>query len=145
VGDETPWWVEQAVFTDDHLARRTGAPRRRVKVAWWSASASTARGPDVTGLLSRLWSGREHRPGADEVFVAMFEPDDPVGARPFLVLRARQGGLGPARGRALATVHGRAEPGGVLVVETHAGTIVPAEPPAAPGDEAPSWSETDPR
>jgi hypothetical protein len=145
VDDETRWRADQAAFTGDHLARRAGGSRRRVKVMWWSVSASRARGPDVTGLLAQLWSGRGRRPGADQVFVALFEPDDPVGARPFLVLRARDGGLGAPRGRALATVHGQAEPGGVLVVETRAGTIVPAEPPGEPGDDAPSWTETDPR
>jgi hypothetical protein len=143
VDEEIRWRAEQAAFTADHLGRQAGGPRRRVKVVWWSASL--ARGPDVSGLLARLWSGRDRRPGADQVFVALFEPEDPVGARPFLVLRARDGGLGATRGRALATVHGQAEPGGVLVVETRAGTIVPAEPPAEPGDDAPSWTETDPR
>jgi hypothetical protein len=143
VDDEVRWLVEQSEFTADHLARRAGAERRRVKVLWWTASASVPRRPDVTGLLARLWSGGAGQ-GGQHLFVALFEPDDPVGARPFLVLRASPGEAGTPNGRGLAVVHGRAEPGGVLVVETPAGTIVPAEPPAPPGDRAPSWAETDP-
>ena len=141
--DERRWRSEQAAFAAEHLEWHASGPRRPVKVMWWSVSVG--RGPDVTGLISRLWSARSRRPGEEQVFVALFAPDDAVGTRPFLVLRAQPGGVSTARGRAVATVHGEPEAGGVLVVETRAGTIVPAEPPAAPGDDAPSWTETDPR
>ena len=143
VDDERRWRAEQAAFAAEHLGWHGAAPRRPVKVMWWSVAAG--RGPDVTGLISRLWSGRSRRPGEEQVFVALFAADDPVGSRPFLVLRAQPGGVTSARGRGVATVHGEAEPGGVLVVESRAGTIVPAEPPATPGDDAPSWTEVDPR
>ena len=134
------WSDAQDAFTAAHLGR-AGSERRRVKVRWWSAP--TSRGPDVTGMVARLWSGRGTRPGDDLVFVALYEPSDPVGARPFLVLRARPGDVVTPSGRATATVHGTAAPGGFLVVETRAGTIVPAEPPGEPGDDAPPWTEVD--
>jgi hypothetical protein len=143
VDDDRRWRAEQAAFATEHLERHAAAPRRPVKVMWWSVALG--RGPDVTGVLSRLWSARGRRPGEDPVFVALFPAEAPVGSRPFLVLRAQPGGVASAQGRAVATVHGEAEPGGVLVVETRAGTIVPAEPPGAPGGDAPSWTETDPR
>lgn len=76
--------------------------------------------------------------------MAVFEPEAPPGARPFLVLRAQPGGLTTAHGRALATVHGTAEPGAALVLEARGALVVPAEPPAAPDEDAPSWTETDP-
>ena len=138
--DDGDWAGQQLAFTAAHLARE-GAERRRVKVRWWSAP--TSRRPDVTGMVARLWSARRTRPGDDLVFVALYEVDDPVGARPFLVVRAHAGDLAAPSGRATATVHGAAVPGGALVVEARAGTIVPAEPPAEPGADAPSWTEVD--
>lgn len=137
--DPDAWPAAQHAFTAAHLAR-AGAPRRRVKVLWWSEA--TSRGPDVGGLVSRLWSGP--RPRQDRVvFVAMFEPDAPVGTPPFLVVRAGDSDLVAPSGRATATVHGDAVPGGALVIEARVGTVVPVEPPAEPGEGAPPWTEVD--
>ena len=135
------WPAAQDACTAAYLARR-GSPRRRVKVRWWTEA--TRRGPDVTGVVGVLWSGRRTRPGGPALFVAVYEPDVPVGAQPFLVVRARDADLAAPSGRGLATVHGDAAPGGALVIEMRAGTVVPAEPPAAPGEGAPAWTEVDP-
>lgn len=139
--DAGGWAAAQSAFTAAFLAR-AGAPRRRVKVRWWSEA--TTRGPDVTGAVARLLSARRSHTRGRVVFVAVYEPDAPVGAPPFLVVRAGDDDLASPSGRATATVHGDAAPGGALVVETRVGTVVPAEPPAEPGDAAPTWTEVDP-
>ncbi len=145
-GDGTPdrvarsdWAEEQRALYESYVDRRVGAERRRVKILWWTAAVG--RGPDVMGLVSRLWAGRRTRPAVDQVFVAVYEATAPIGARPFLVVRARPDSFTEARGRATATAVGRAEPEGALVIETRRGAVVPAEPPGLPGDNAPSWSE----
>jgi hypothetical protein len=111
-----------------------------VKIHWWTA-AGRARRVDLMGTLSQLWSGRQA--DADPVLVAVYEATDPVGAPPFLVVRAAPGSFADASGRALATIVGRAEPGGALLVETRHGAVLPIAPPAAPDDDAPPWSEID--
>jgi hypothetical protein len=140
VTGERGWASAQHAVTAAHQAR-SGTARRRVKVQWWTAAA--ARGPDVTGVVTRLWSGRRSRARTGETFVALYEPEDPVGAPPFLVVRAGPGDLASSSGRALATVHGEPVPGGALVIETRAGTVVPVEPPSEAGDRAPGWTEVD--
>jgi hypothetical protein len=140
VTDRDDWSAAQNACTAAYLGRE-GTPRRRVKVRWWT---ETTRGPDVTGMVALLWTGRRRRPGGPAVFVAVYEPHAPVGAQPFLVVRAREPDLATPGGRGLATVHGDAVPGGALVIESRAGTVVPAEPPAAPGEGAPAWTEVDP-
>lgn len=130
----------QHTLTAAYLAR-SGTARRRVKVRWWTA---TTRGPDVAGAVTRLWSGRRSLRRTGTTFVALYEAADPAGTPPFLVVRAAPGDLDAPRGRAVATVHGEAVPGGALVVETRAGTVVPVEPPAEPAEEAPPWTEVDP-
>lgn len=138
---DTAWADEQRSFYESYVTRRVGADRRRVKVQWWTVLPG--HGPDVMGLVSRLWSGRRTRTAEGQVFVAVYDAADPVGARPFLVVRAGPDSFAETRGRATATVVGRAEPGGALVIETRRGPIAPAEPPGLPGDDAPAWSEVD--
>jgi len=135
----TDWASEQLAFYEDYLARRGGAERRPVKIRWWTARAG--RKADVMGVVARLWTGKRFRQGEEQVFVAVYEAADPVGARPFLVVPARDRTFAEASGRATATVVGRAEPGGALVIETRQGEVLPALPPGAPGDDAPSWTE----
>jgi hypothetical protein len=137
---ERDWASAQHAVTAAHQAR-SGTARRPVKVQWWTATAT--RGPDVTGVVTRLWSGRRSRARTGETFVALYEAADPVGAPPFLVVRAGPGDLASPSGRAVATVHGDAVPGGALVIETRDGTVVPVEPPAEAGDQAPGWTEVD--
>ncbi|HEX6569859.1 MAG TPA: hypothetical protein VF015_11860 [Acidimicrobiales bacterium] len=134
------WAADQRELELAREARTDRAERRRVKILWWTDRAGP-RHPDVVGAVARLWSGR--RRDTEQVFVALYQATDPPGARPFLVVRARPGCVAQPRGRALATVVGRAEPGGALVIETSRGQVVPAEPPARPGDLAPAWSEVD--
>jgi hypothetical protein len=133
------WAAEQRAFYEGYVARRGGAERRPVKIRWWTARAG--RGADVMGVVARLWSGKRARQGDEQVFVALYEASDPVGARPFLVVPAADRTFTEASGRAMATVVGRAEPRGALVVETRQGEVLPALPPGEPGDDAPSWSE----
>ncbi|HET6772553.1 MAG TPA: hypothetical protein VFH36_04530 [Acidimicrobiales bacterium] len=135
----TDWAAEQRAFYQDYLARRGGAERRLVKIRWWTARGG--RGSDVMGVLARLWSGKRAHRGDEQVFVALYAAADPVGARPFLVMPAVDRTFTEASGRATATVVGRAEPGGALVIETRQGEVLPAQAPGEPGDDAPSWSE----
>ncbi len=137
----TAWADEQRSFYEGYVTRRVGAERRRVKILWWTVVPGG--GPDAMGLVSRLWSGRRTRPAEGQVFVAVYDAADPVGARPFLVVRARPDSFAEAHGRATATAVGCAEPGGALVIETRRGTVAPAEAPGLPGDHAPGWSEVD--
>lgn len=133
------WAAEQRSFYEGYLARRGGAERRPVKIRWWTARAG--RRADVLGVVARLWTGKRFGQGEEQVLVAVYEAADPVGARPFLVVPARDRTFAEASGRATATVVGRAEPGGALVIETRRGQVLPALPPGAPGDDAPSWTE----
>lgn len=138
---EADWAGEQMALYEDYVDRRAGAERRRVKILWWRAAVDHR--PDVVGVLSRLWSAGRTRADDDPLFVALYDATDPVGARPFLVVRVRPDSLAGRHGRAIATAVGRAEPGGALVIETRRGLVVPAEPPGLPGDDAPAWSEVD--
>ena len=140
---ERDWRVEQVGFADAYAARRVGAERRPVKILWWTDVP--AQGPDVLGVVARLWTGRRTRPAQELTFVALFDATDPVGARPFLVVRTTPDTFGEPSGRATGTAVGATEPGGVLVIETRRGQVVPVEPPGLPGDAAPAWSEVDPR
>ncbi len=135
------WVVEQYRFEQAHLARRAGAERRRVKLRWWAAPA---RRTEVTDVVVRMLSPRLARRATGPVSVALYDAADAVGARPFLVMQVDAASLGDPRGRATGTLVGRAEPGGVLVVETSRGALTPLTPPALPDDEAPGWSEVDP-
>lgn len=135
------WVVAQAACTAAYLAR-SGLARRRVKVRWWSEAAR--RGPDVVGALARLWAATGPRRAGTAVVVAVYEPSAEAGAIPFLVVRAAESGLARPAGRAVATLYGDPVPGGALVVETWAGTVVPAEPPTAAGRDALPWSDVDP-
>lgn len=139
---ERDWRDEQRAFAEAHAARRVGAERRPVKILWWTDAP--AQGPDVLGVVARLWTGRRTRPAQEQTFVALFHATDPVGARAFLVVRTSPDTFGQPSGRSTGTAIGAAEPGGVLVIETRRGQVVPAEPPALPGDAAPAWSEVDP-
>ena len=134
------WVTEQRALMAGYESRTVGAERRRVKIQWWTA-AGKARRVDVVGTVSQLWSGRHA--GADPVLVAVYEAADPVGAPPFLVVRVAPDSFVDASGRAVATLVGRAEPGGALLIETRHGPVRPVEPPAAAGDDAPPWSEVD--
>lgn len=135
----TDWAAEQRAVYEDYLAHRGGAERRPVKIRWWTARAG--RSADVMGVLARLWSGKRARQDGEQVFVALYEASDPVGGRPFLVVPAADRTFTEASGRATATVVGRPEPGGALVIETRQGEVLPAQPPGEPGADAPSWSE----
>jgi hypothetical protein len=135
------WATAQRDLSQAYLTRTAAAERHPVKILWWTA-AGTGR-PDVMGLVSRLWVGRRTRPVESQVFVALYEAADPVGTRPFLVIRARPDSFTTAHGRAIATVVGRAEPEGALVIETRRGPVLPAESPGLPGDDAPPGSEVD--
>jgi hypothetical protein len=135
------WVRKQIAFLQAHEMRTAGAERRRVKLRWWTPPTRTRRPAQLMAPLSQLWSGRPVDPGT--TFVALYEAADPVGTPPFLVFRAESERLPGASGRAVATVVGDTVPGGVLVVETRHGTVVPMEPPSGPADDAPAWSETD--
>ncbi len=135
------WVAEQRALVAGYESRTVGAERRRVKIQWWTPMGTTRR-VDLMGTVSQLWSGRHA--GADPVLVAVYEAADPVGTLPFLVVRAAPGVLVDASGRSLATVVGRAEPGGALLVETRHGAVLPLEPPSAAGSDAPPWTEVDP-
>jgi hypothetical protein len=141
VADSARWVDEQRALYEAWLSRGAGVQRRRVKILWWTSAAGQGR--DVLGLISRLWAGRRTRPAEEKLYVALYDPADAVGARPFLVVRAWPDSLTEARGRAIATAVGRAEPGGAVVIETSRGPVVPAEAPGLPGDDAPSWTEVD--
>ena len=134
------WATQMRDLVEGYEARTVGVERRRVKIQWWTAAGTTRR-VGLMGTVSQLWSGRQA--GGDPVLVAVYEATDPVGAAPFLVVRAAPGSFPDASGRALATIVGRAEPGGALLVETRQGAVLPIVPPAAPSDEAPPWSEVD--
>jgi len=95
------------------------------------------------GAVSHLWTGRRRRAAENPVFVALYEAADPVGSRPFLVVRAQPGDFADPAGRATATLVGAAEPDGLLLIETRRAVVAPAEPPGLPGDAAPPWSEVD--
>src|SRR5690606_2980836 len=71
---------------------------------------------------------------------------EPAGA---LVIEARGWEVVPgraappgARGRGLATGLGHVGPAGALVIEARGWEVVPVEPPEAPGEGAPPWTET---
>jgi hypothetical protein len=134
------WAVEQRDLVEGYESRTVGAARRRVKIQWWTAGGK-ARRVDLMGTVSQLWSGRQA--GGDPVMVAVYEAADPVGAPPFLIVRAAPGSFVDASGRALATIVGQAEPGCALLIETRHGAIVPVESPSAAGDDAPPWAEVD--
>ncbi len=136
------WRDEQSAFVEAYASRRVGAERRPVKILWWTDVP--AQGPDVLGVVARLWTGRRTRPAQEQTYVALFDAADPVGARPFLVLRTNADTFGQPRGRATGTAIGAVEPDGVLLIETRRGPVVPVEPPGLPGDAAPAWSEVDP-
>jgi hypothetical protein len=135
------WVGEQIALVRDHERRADRAPRRRVKIRWWTEGPRARRRAHVTAALSRLWSARPLDAGA--VFVALYEATDPVGTPPFLVLRVGPDEFAESQGRAIVTAVGEAVPGGALVLETRQGTVIPAEPPATPGDGVPAWSEVD--
>jgi hypothetical protein len=140
---ERTWAQEEVELVLAHEQRRARAERRRVKILWWTPASLHPRRTTLTGSLAQLWSGRRALEAQGPVCVGVYEATDPVGAPPLVVLRVRPGDVPQARGRALATVVGEARPGGVLVLETRHGTVVPVEPPAEPGDDAPPWSEVD--
>lgn len=137
------WAVEQLRFASAYLAREVGAERRRVKLQWWSVPNGHRRAG--AGRVTVLWSMARGNAFADhDTHVALYAGDAPVGASPFLVFVAQEGGgLVEARGRATGTLAGTADPGGALVVETSRGPVLPASVPAPPGDDAPDWSEAD--
>jgi hypothetical protein len=135
------WARRQIELLRAHESRTTGAARRRVKLCWWRDVSRPQRRADLLAPVARLWSGRALDPGP--TVVALYEATDPVGTPPFLVFRAEPDRLPGASGRAVVTVVGEAVPGGTLVVESRHGTIVPLEPPAEPGEDAPVWSEID--
>jgi hypothetical protein len=139
------WAVEQLRFSSAYLGREVGAERRRVKLQWWSVPNGHRRAG--AGKVTLLWSMARGNAFADhDTHVALYAGDAPVGAPPFLVFVVQEGsGLIGAKGRATGTVAGTAEPGGALVVETSRGPVLPASVPAPPGEEAPGWSEADPR
>jgi hypothetical protein len=141
---ERAWVYEEIDLVEAHEQRRARAERRRVKILWWTAPPLHPRRTTLAGSLAQLWSGKRALDGQGPVSVGVYEATDPVGAPPLVVLRVRPGDVPQARGRGLATVVGEARPGGVLVLETRHGTVVPVEPPAEPGDDAPPWSEVDP-
>lgn len=114
--------------------------RRPVKIQWWPAPPA-GRGPDVVGWLARLLPARR-TPGGGGYVVAVYEPDAPVGAAPLLLVRAGSADPPVARGRGLATALGHVEPAGALVIEARGWEVVPVEPPEAPGEGAPPWTET---
>jgi hypothetical protein len=136
------WVDQQRALYEGYVSRRVGAERRPVKILWWTVAPG--HGPDVMGLVSSMWKGRRTRAAEEQVFVALFDAVDPVGARPFLVVRVGPDSFAEASGRATATAVGRAEPDGALLLETRLGPLAPAEAPGLPGDDAPSWSEVDP-
>jgi hypothetical protein len=140
--DGRAWRDEQRAFVEAYAGRRVGAERRPVKILWWTDAP--AQGPDVLGVVARLWTGRRARPAQEQTFVALFDATDPVGARPFLVVRTGPDTFGQPSGRSTGTAVGAAEPDGVLLIETRRGQVIPAEPPGLPGDAAPAWSEVDP-
>jgi hypothetical protein len=135
------WARRQIELMRAHESRTAGAARRRVKMCWWRAVSRHQRRADLLAPVTRLWSGRAADPGP--TFVALYEATDPVGTPPFLVFRAEPDRLPGAYGRAVVTVVGEGVPGGTLVVESRHGTIVPLEPPAEPGEDAPPWTEID--
>jgi len=134
------WVTQQRDLVEGYESRTVGAERRPVKIQWWTAGGK-ARRVDLMGTVSQLWSGRQV--GGDPVLVAVYEAADPVGTAPFLVVKAAPGALVDASGRAVATIVGRAEPGGALLVETRHGAILPIEPPSPADDDAPPWAEVD--
>lgn len=135
------WVDEQRALHEAYLGRRPGVERHLVKILWWTVAAD--RRPDMMGVLSRLWSGRSLASADEQTFVALYDPADPVGARPFLVARVAPGSFPEAGGRGVATAVGTPTAGGALVIETRRGAVLPAEPPGLPGDDAPAWSEVD--
>lgn len=135
------WIAEQQALHEAYLGRRAGVERHLVKILWWTVAAD--RRPDMLGLVSRLWSGRSVASADEQTFVALYDPGDPVGARPFLVARVAPGSFPEAGGRGVATAVGTPAAGGALVIETRRGAVLPAEPPSVPGDDAPAWSEVD--
>lgn len=137
-GDD--WARRQRALVTAHGSRAAGVERRPAKIRWWTA-ATGARRVDLAGALARLWSGRGS--GTEPVFVALYEVADPIGTRPFLVVRVAPDSFAEAAGRAVVTLVGGAAPDGTLLIETRLGPVVPVEPPAAPGDAAPTWSEVD--
>ena len=137
------WVVDQYRFQRAYLEHRGGAERRRVKLLWWVAGPR--RRTDAVDLVARLLVPRAARgSGAGPVTVALFDAVDPVGAKPFLVLPVEPDGFAAPRGRATGTLVGSSEPGGTLVIEVSGTTVLPAAPPTAPDEDAPTWSETDP-
>jgi hypothetical protein len=134
------WATQQRDLVEGYESRTVGAERRRVKIQWWTATGKTRR-VDLMGSLSQLWSARHA--GGDPVLVAVYDATDPIGAPPFLVVKAAPDSFVDASGRALATIVGRPEPGGALLVETRHGAILPTEPLSPAGDDAPPWAEVD--
>src|SRR5690606_34749563 len=94
---ERGWRDEQRAFAEAYAARRVGAERRPVKLLWWTDAPAQA--PDVLGVVARLWTGRRTRPALEVTFVALFDATDPVGARPFLVVRTSPDTFGQPSGR----------------------------------------------
>jgi hypothetical protein len=133
------WFAAQRALLRARLEHGPVA-RHRVKIQWWPAPAG-GRGPDVVGWLARLFPARRS-PGSGGYVVAVYEPDAPVGAAPLVLVRAGSASPPAERGRGVATALGDVEPAGALVIEARGWEAVPVEPPAAPGEGAPPWTET---